>query len=252
MWRSTLRSVLLVLFASATAIAVTGNDEVRFSSGGRQVALVELFTSEGCSSCPPADRWMSNLKNDPGLWRDFAPIALHVDYWDYIGWEDRFAQPAYSSRQRRYVQQGGARFVYTPGLFLDGREWQGWRAGGPDPNASSPAGTLNVVIEGTEVAVHFAASDERASSLTAHVAVLGMNLESRVRAGENAGRTLVHDFVALGTTSVPLDAADGAYRAATSLPATSAQSADRAVVVWVSKAGRQAPIQSAGGFLPAS
>ncbi|MDQ3115241.1 MAG: DUF1223 domain-containing protein [Verrucomicrobiota bacterium] len=64
--------------------------------------LLELFTSEGCSSCPPAEAWLSKLKDDPGLWRDFVPLAFHVDYWDRLGWRDPFASKVWTSRQYEY------------------------------------------------------------------------------------------------------------------------------------------------------
>ena len=81
------------------------------------VPLVELYTSEGCSSCPPADRWLS--QQVPGR---FVPLALHVDYWDYIGWRDRFAQARFGQRQRDMVNRGGGRVVYTPQVMLSGVE----------------------------------------------------------------------------------------------------------------------------------
>ena len=64
--------------------------------------MLELFTSQGCSSCPPADAWLSGLVQRSGLWREVIPLAFHVDYWDRIGWKDRFANPGYSERQRDY------------------------------------------------------------------------------------------------------------------------------------------------------
>jgi len=87
-----------VLGAVCAALVLAGdlaaaNPVLEFSSGTNHVSLVELYTSEGCSSCPPADRWFSELKRDDGLWREFVPLAFHVDYWDYIGWQDRFASP---------------------------------------------------------------------------------------------------------------------------------------------------------------
>ena len=98
--------VLLTVFTSSFAQV--------FESSEKPTALVELYTSEGCSSCPPADRWLSSLKDDEGLWKEFVPLAFHVDYWDYIGWEDRFADKQYSQRQRRYAHEFSEPTVYTP------------------------------------------------------------------------------------------------------------------------------------------
>lgn len=78
--------------------------------------VIELFTSQGCSSCPPADALMVELAERD----DVIPLALHVDYWDYIGWKDRFADPAYTKRQKGYAHMGGRRMVYTPQMIVNG------------------------------------------------------------------------------------------------------------------------------------
>ena len=88
--------------------------------------LVELFTSEGCSSCPPADAWISQLKESPDLWKKIVPVAFHVDYWNNLGWRDRFAKPEFTARQRRYVAAWGGDSVYTPGFVVNGKEWRDW------------------------------------------------------------------------------------------------------------------------------
>lgn len=78
--------------------------------------VVELFTSQGCSSCPPADELLHELAQS----EDVIPLALHVDYWDYIGWKDEFANPAFTERQQRYARQAGARSVFTPQFVISG------------------------------------------------------------------------------------------------------------------------------------
>ena len=119
----TTAAAILVLLAAQGAGAATV-EPLEFASGRSRVALIELYTSEGCSSCPPADRWLSKLRNERQLWRDYVPIAFHVDYWDYIGWRDRFAHTEYSNRQRQYQREGGTGVVYTPGFFNNGEEWR--------------------------------------------------------------------------------------------------------------------------------
>lgn len=119
-----------------------------------RVQLVELFTSEGCSSCPPADNWLARMERDPGLWQRFAPIGLHVDYWDELGWRDRFASPSHTARQRDYARLGRAGGVYTPGWFVDGREWRGWFTRQALPNnAPHSVGSLRIVANGADVQV---------------------------------------------------------------------------------------------------
>ena len=118
--RNLLMGVACVFASSAHGLDVT------FDSGKARGHLVELFTSEGCSSCPLADRWLSTLERDNRLWKSVFPIAFHVDYWDYIGWPDRFAVPRHSHRQREHRGLGNVYSVYTPGFVVAGREWRGW------------------------------------------------------------------------------------------------------------------------------
>ena len=111
--------ILTLLIASSPAMG-----EIVIKSPETRTNLIELYTSEGCSSCPPADQWLSRLKVHPQLWHQLVPIAFHVDYWDYIGWQDRFAKPEFSERQRLYARQNNLSTVYTPALVLNGTEWR--------------------------------------------------------------------------------------------------------------------------------
>lgn len=245
------RLVMLLLTAYCLVEAASADAApVELRSGEHKTAVIELYTSEGCNSCPPADRWLSTLRGDPGLWREFVPLAFHVDYWDYLGWRDRFASAAYSARQRRYALEGGVKVVYTPSVFLDGREWRNWnRTGAPKAQQSAP-GTLSVTIDGERVSVAFRPHGEPSEALVAHLAVLGMGLESRVAAGENRGETLTHDFVVLGVANKPLSATGDLSIAEMRLPEASVVTPQQALVSWISTADRQAPIQAVGGFLP--
>ncbi len=169
-------------------------------SGATLAPLIELYTSEGCSSCPPADRWLAGLP--PGK---AVPLALHVDYWDYIGWRDRFADAKFSARQREAVRRSGGRVVYTPQVLLDGRDFRGWRddkavgqalariAAKPAQArlvlsaARKPAGAWSIRLEG-QVA-------PRKGRAAAHLAIYENGLASDVRSGENAGARLQHGYV---------------------------------------------------------
>jgi len=164
--------------------------------------LVELYTSEGCSSCPPADDWLRRLPAGAGV----VALAFHVDYWDYLGWRDRFADPRYSKRQEAQAGHDGASGVYTPQIVLDGHAWSGWyRAGSStslvDPvttgdasmrlsaDAPSLAGTPLRVLLHTEF-THGSGTDYRN-----YIALTEDGLSSQVRAGENRGTQLHHDHV---------------------------------------------------------
>jgi hypothetical protein len=113
--------VLVMLCAAVNAQAA----DCVFESGPQRTHLLELFTSEGCSSCPPAEAWLSKLKAEPRLWKDFVPIAFHVDYWDRLGWRDPFAAKEWTARQYQYSAVWKSDSVYTPGFVLDAGENNG-------------------------------------------------------------------------------------------------------------------------------
>src|SRR6476469_6677200 len=94
--------------------------ERTFESAPQRTHLIELFTSEGCSSCPPAEAWLSKLKSESGLWKDFVPLAFHVDYWDRLGWRDPYAAKQWTARQYDYSSRWNSGSVYTPGFVLNG------------------------------------------------------------------------------------------------------------------------------------
>ena len=176
------------------------------SSGARTASVVELYTSEGCDSCPPADKWFSTLSYQ----RDgVVPLAFHVDYWDYIGWKDPFGKPAYAERQRSTVIRQGSRTVYTPQVMLDGKDARAWTFNskfdaGLRDLASRPARaalTLSAVPSASapsaiEVAVNVNIPDAALRAESAlFIALTEDNLQSRVTAGENKGNTLKHNHV---------------------------------------------------------
>ena len=113
----------LTLYLTIGLSASVAAGELRFASGSGRNVMVELFTSEGCNSCPPAEAFLNDFQTHPDLWRRYVPIAFHVDYWDYLGWTDRYADPRHAARQRQYARQGGVRTVYTPAFIVNGRAW---------------------------------------------------------------------------------------------------------------------------------
>lgn len=228
--------------------------EQLIQSAPHRVHLVELYTSEGCSSCPPADRWMSSMRQHESLWSSFVPIAFHVDYWDYIGWPDRFASPRYSRRQRDHAKRGGARTVYTPGFFLDGKEWRtSFRARALKAASSEQVGVLSLHVaadSALQVRYQPAEGMPAPDQLLLNLALLGFDLQSEVEAGENSGRTLKHDFTVLAWREEVLRARDGEYALATSVPESPHVATRKALAAWLSRLGELRPIQAAGGFLP--
>jgi hypothetical protein len=155
-------------------------------------AVVELYTSEGCSSCPPADRWLSTLKDDPSV----VALAFHVDYWDRLGWKDRFASPAFTARQAAEQSTNGARFSYTPQVVVDGRDRTDWSRARLASTSRSPASVdVAVVQRGDRFVATVTAAAASPKRLAAYWAVTEQGHSTAVRAGENEGATLHHDFV---------------------------------------------------------
>ena len=236
------RRILLLLPVSLSVCA----GEMVLSSGDGQRVLMELYTSEGCSSCPPMERYINGFTTQDALWEVFIPVAFHVDYWDYIGWEDRFASPEFAARQRQHAREGSVRSVYTPTLIVNGKGWRpGLSAELPKPNTRS-TGTLNVRVDQKSVTADFESVSGDVQSLDLHIALLGMGLESSITAGENQGRTLRHDFVVIGFKS--LQGANAHWH--TRLPELRSRDTEpRALAVWVTDSGRLKPLQAVGGYL---
>lgn len=231
----------------ATASAVW-SAPLTLISDERAVAMLELYTSQGCSSCPPAERWFSTLKERPELWHRLIPLAFHVDYWDKLGWPDPFAAPAYSARQRAYQEHGGSSAVYTPGFIGGGQEWRGWFYGQALELPDSPrVGRLTLQLQGDDLTLSLAA-ERPPAGLKAQVARLGFGLRTAIARGENAGLSLEHDFVVL---SLQQANAKGANSWQVTLQPD--QRGERqAIVAWLSSAGDPAPYQAVGGWLPFS
>ncbi len=243
MRRKLIRILLLVLLLCSASLQAA---QQVISSGEHRTNVVELFTSEGCSSCPPAEAWLNGLLNHQALWQQVVPLAFHVDYWDYIGWQDRFAQKRFSRRQYQYKNEGGIRTVYTPGVLVNGREWRGWYRGQSIPIEGDRPGVLQLTIDDEVVQAHFKAMQDIAEPLRLNLAVLAFGLDTKVGAGENRGRNLTHEFVVVGFDSVEADGMSWRTR----LPKITPTDAKRhALVAWVSAKGKQAPIQAAGGWL---
>ncbi len=220
--------------------------KVTIESPDTKVALIELFTSEGCSSCPRAEAWLRTLRDESGLWNEFVPVAFHVDYWNHLGWWDRFASAEFTRRQRDYAAGWNSETIYTPGFVLNGEEWPGAR-GLPSPSREKP-GKLRVSVEnGARLEISFFSGVKRNEPLVVEVVPLAHGISTNVQRGESAGRKLQHDFVALALVTASLDlSGDGVCRARLSLPATTAAPIS-SIAAWVRSANGAIPIQAAGG-----
>jgi hypothetical protein len=201
-FRQGIVSIFLLGLASAADAETCRKD-----SPAHKVALVELYTSEGCSSCPPADRWLSALVKKPQDERIVA-LALHVDYWDSLGWRDRFASPVFTQRQNALTKLSRARFAYTPEVFLGLREFRNWSVQSDLENAVRAINMLPAQADITLSLQAGARANERvvhamfrlkpgtaALQARGFVAIYEDMLSSAVERGENQGATLHHDRV---------------------------------------------------------
>ena len=206
----------LLLLASCAAFALMPHSADAAAAARRCSALsgptvtpvIELFTSEGCSSCPPADKWASTFRDKSNQGAAVVQ-AFHVGYWDYIGWVDRFAAPAYTNRQRDIVMREGLRSAYTPMAVLNGKHLPSWfkvASGSPDAvvraaNKEPARARIELQQLGTD---QFEASVTplqptsawaTPAAWSAYWTVTENDHDSKIQAGENKGEFLKHDFV---------------------------------------------------------
>lgn len=227
------------------SLMAANTETVRLESGDKRNTLIELYTSEGCSSCPPAEEFLNKLKNDKNLWKKWVPIALHVQYWDYIGWKDHYATRENGQRQSRYASLKRASTVYTPAFMVNGSNWRRGVFSSSLPNEESLAGNLIVMVNGNSVNATYKSKNK--ISLKLNVAVLGMGLVSKIERGENEGRTANHEFVVVGFDDLESDNLKWNME----LPELHYSKAKKyALAIWVSEKDNPAPLQVVGGLLP--
>ena len=194
----------LVSAACGLFIGASGAAWSQGADGAASPVVVELYTSQGCSSCPPADDFMLQLSQDP----DVIALALHVDYWDYIGWQDTFADPAFTQRQKSYAKAVGSRMIYTPQMIIGGLD----RIEGNDPlqvadairrhqTVVSPV-TLSVTRQGDRLVIRAVANPPLTKP--AQVQVVRYTPEARVliERGENQGREVTYTNIVTDWQSV--------------------------------------------------
>lgn len=233
---------LLIGFVLATTAAFSSADELVIRGGPARVHLLELFSSEGCSSCPPADESFARLTVREKLWNQVVPVAWHVDYWDYLGWRDRFASAPNSERERAYAKAWRSSSVYTPCFVLNGKEW---KSSGGSPTTKEEPGLLEARLKGDELRVTYAPATEVAKEREVWVALLSGEEASHVTAGENSGRDLRHVFVVRSSQHQKMKRDESTWAA--TLPMTKDASA-KAIAIWVS-GGLPEVEQAAGGWL---
>jgi hypothetical protein len=235
-------SALFFLCSLVTGSAQAGSAACQAQSGPQTGALLELYTSEGCSSCPPADRWLGNLalSADP---KRLSLLGFHVDYWDDIGWPDRFASHAYTQRQTARVHTGGSTTIYTPQVMLGSRLDQRWykpddvvaaiRSEQSRPSAVSLSISASPQAADVLATIKAAPLVSVANSAQLYLAIYQDKLSSSVKAGENNGVTLHHDRVVRGLWGPWALAKDGATRSLRITPPKGAALAQLGLTAFV-------------------
>lgn len=194
-------SIVFFLLFSLQSLAEAPQALTAVSSANR-VALLELYTSEGCSSCPPADKFMSRIKLADISDRQLIPLSFHVTYWDHIGWKDRFSNPQHDARQRNQAKLNSSRMVYTPQFIMNGKDFR--RHGSFDNEIvriNSIAAEYQIELSATlntdaiDVVLNTRTQIDNSDEAVAYIAIYEHGLSSEVTDGENEGKQLRHDYV---------------------------------------------------------
>jgi hypothetical protein len=192
----------LLILASLLSTPVFAGTPIVVNSGERQTAVVELYTSEGCSSCPRADRWLEKLVTTPQQNLDLLALAFHVDYWDYLGWKDRFSNVDYTKRQRVLGANNRQRTIYTPEFFVNGKEARG--SGNilkkiQQTNQQPAPIMLQLTVSRDQselvIAVQTPSELDKGEPIHHRYLVYENKLSTDVKRGENSGKVLHHEQV---------------------------------------------------------
>ncbi len=194
--------LIFLLFLPLNVFA-EGQRVITASSPANRVALLELYTSEGCSSCPPAEEWLSNLKDSGISSQQLIPLAFHVTYWDYIGWRDQFASERHDQRQRKIAQYNSQNTIYTPQFVLSGSDYRTYNRFSSDVReivSKESDVDLKLSLQQKDISnldVELLINTERSNvkDIAFFIAVYEDDLSVEVSDGENEGELLHHDYV---------------------------------------------------------
>lgn len=231
---------LAPLLLAVAALLLAGREQ-SVRADRSQPVVVELFTSQGCNSCPPADALLTELAARP----DVIALSMHVDYWNYIGWQDPFSSPAVSERQRAYGKTLGLKVVYTPQIVVDGRhDVVGTDRAAIEKAIAEAAARqhVDIALAGDDATGYRVRLPQTTLAEPARIwlVLFDRAYDTAVKRGENAGRTIHNSNVVRGI--VPLGRWDGA---AAELPIDMTQAAGRDSCAVIVQQGEVGPVLGA-------
>ena len=232
----------LLLLLSFNLLAKT------FESGKTQVKLLELYTSQSCSSCPPAENWLNQFYKSNFLWKKVVPVAYHVTYWNHLSWEDQFSKEEFSAKQRKYSSITGSG-VYTPQFVLAGKDYRNWRHKSlrDTINSNEEVGNLKAIIsEKGKVKIEFTPNAKlNIEYLVCNMAFIINNQTTKVKSGENAGETISQNFITKEWKASSAKKSQNKFLCEFDIPNLQYDS----IAFWVMNPKTQEVIQAAGGHL---
>lgn len=235
--------ILYAFFLVAFDLRGTDEKTILINSTPQQTQLMEVYTSQGCSSCVPAQNWINTFVDDPRLWKKIIPVVFHVDYWDYLGWMDPFASKKFTQRQHQHKNQNHINSIYTPEFIINHQEWRGWFHGEKLFENDRLKGMLSAKIEGNQVFVSYDGDEKQ---LILEVAILGFGFETQVLRGENRNKKLVENFTVIHLQKLNFDHGSWQFE----LPAKLDHSAKKyAIALWIYSRIDGGFVQAAGGWL---
>jgi hypothetical protein len=217
-----------------------------------QTALLELFTSTGCSRCPAAEVWLSRFKDSPRLWKEIVPVAFHVDYLDHADWKDPFGSKTFSKRQDAYAEAWHVDSLRTPDFVWNGTKWMGWYNNEELPG--TPARKTGALIANSDDqkkwTFQFSPLSGDRAKYVVHAALLGFGLRSKVNGGEYGGTSFTYDFVVIDFVVKSLAKTANGYQGELELKRKNDLTPERtAIAVWVTPGKGLQPVQALGGWL---
>ena len=240
--------LLFCILGVFTSLWSAQGSEWELKSANTQTHVLELYSTQSCSSCPSAQKWVSSLKSRSGLWGKFIPIVFHVDYWDYLGWKDLYSKNQFTKRQRTYVRGWKSNTVYTPMFVLNGKEWRS-RSVATLTKTGKKVGVLNVKRSQKDTyTVEFSPYNKKVLNYSFYGVLLGMNVKTNILGGENKGLKLQQDFLVLNLKKTNASCIKKKCSGIITLKKPNLKGIqDLKLAFWVAQKSQLTPVQVVGG-----